>query len=97
MKKPLLLLFAGLLLVLISLSPAAAQRFHRIGHANRSHTIKPEHTNKHIRHRDKQKTKKHKPDNGESRRHKENKRQEKRRAENPVPTLEATEPEKTEP
>lgn len=83
MKKNLFLLLAGLLLVLISLAPAAAQRFHRIGHANRSKTIKAEHSRKHVRHRDKEKTKKRNPKHDERHRRREAKRQQKRRADGP--------------
>ena len=97
MKKSLLLLVTILVLILTSLAPAAAQRFHRIGHANRSHAVKPEHTNKHVKHRDKQKIKKKKPTKDERRRKKEAKLQQKRRAEGPIPRPEAIEPEKTEP
>jgi Skp family chaperone for outer membrane proteins len=76
MKKALLLLFAGLLLVLISLAPAAAQQFHRFGHANRSKTLKPQHSSRHVKHRDKtKKVKKRKPENGEKRRHKQAKQE----------------------
>ena len=80
MQKSLLLLLAGVLLVLISLAPASAQGFHRFGRANRSLTLKPTHTNKHVKHREKtKKVKKHRPDNGENRRHKQAKRAEIRR------------------
>ena len=74
------LLLAGLLLVLVSRGPAAAQQFYRMGHANRSGTLKAERSNHHVRHRDKKNLKKHKPDNGEGRRPKESKRQQERRA-----------------
>ena len=97
MKKTLYLLIAGLLLVLISLAPAAAQRFHRIGHANRSNTIESEHANKHVKHRDKQRIKKKKPTKDERRRKKEAKLQQKRRAEGPALQPEAIEPGKTKP
>ncbi len=95
MKKILLLLLVGVLM-LVSRAPAAAQSFHRIGHANRSHTIKSERSNKHVKHRDKQKTKKGKPDNGEGRRHKQAKGQEKLKDE-AGNRREASEPEKVEP
>ena len=97
MKKLVLLLFAGLLLVLASLAPVDAQFFHRMGHANRSRTMKAEHSNKHVRHRDKQRVRKQKPDKNERRRHKEAQRQQKRRAEGAPARAEAPEPEKTTP
>ena len=75
MKKSVLLLLAVLLLVLTGPAPVGAQFFHRMGHANRSKTMKAEHSNKNVRHRDKQtKVKKRKPDNGEKKRHKQAKR-----------------------
>ncbi|WP_305032498.1 hypothetical protein [Hymenobacter convexus] len=84
-----------MLLVFISLGPASAQSFHRFGHANRSHTKKAEHSNKHVKHRDKKKVKKKKPENDKSRRRKEAKLQKERRAEG-VAIPEATEPEPKE-
>ncbi|GAB3669668.1 hypothetical protein GCM10027594_34430 [Hymenobacter agri] len=83
MKKPLLLLFASLLLVLTAAAPAAAQWFHRIGHVNKSKTKKSEHSNKRLKHADKHKTKKRNPKHDERQRRKEAKRQAKRRAEGP--------------
>ncbi len=83
MKKTLFLLLAGLLLVLISLGPVAAQQFHRMNHANRSKTMKSEHSRKHVRHRDKEKANKRNPKHHEGRRRREAKRQEKRRADGP--------------
>ena len=97
MQKALLLLLACVLLVLISLGPAAAQSFHRFGHANRSHTKKAEHSNKHVKHRDKKKVKKKKPENDKSRRRKEAKLQKERRESGGNIPSESTEPEKTEP
>ena len=97
MKKTLLLLVASLLLVLTSVSLAAAQWFHRIGHVSGSHTKKTEHSNKGLKHHDKQKTKKRRPDHDERQRRKEARRQEKRRAEGPRIQPETTEPKKTTP
>ena len=94
MQKALLLLLASLLLTLITLGQASAQSFHRFGHANRSHTKKAEHSNKHVKHRDKKKVKKKKPENDKSRRRKEAKLQKERRAEGGSIPSEAVEPEK---
>ena len=91
MKKTLLLLLASLLLVLISVAPAAAQWFHRIGHVSKSKTKKSEHSNKGIKHSAKHKTKKRSPNHDEGRRRKEAKRQEKRRTDGPRLQREATE------
>ena len=96
MKKSLLLLLASLLLVLTAPAPASAQMFHRMGHANRSRTIKSERSNKHVKHRDKKKVKKKKPENDKSRRRKEAKLQKERRGEGGNIPSEATEPEKNE-
>ena len=97
MKKNLFLLFASLLLVMVSAAPAAAQWFHRIGHVGKSKTKKSEHTNKRLQHGDKHKTKKRNPNHDERHRRKEAQRQEKRRAEGPRLLPAATEPEKTTP
>ncbi|MFD2717325.1 hypothetical protein ACFST9_01265 [Hymenobacter monticola] len=96
MKKSLLLLLASLLLVLTSPAPANAQMFHRLGHANRSRTKKAEHSNKHVKHRDKKKVKKKKPENDKSRRRKEAKLQKERREDGGRIPAEATEPEKSD-
>jgi hypothetical protein len=96
MKKSLLLLLASLLLLLTSPAPASAQMFHRLGHANRSRTKKAEHSNKHVKHRDKKKVKKKKPENDKSRRRKEAKLQKERRNDGGTLPLEATDPEKNE-
>ena len=95
MKRTVLLLVTSLLLALTSIAPAAAQWFHRIGHVSKSKTKKSEHTNKGVRHGEKHKTKKRKPDHDEGRRRKEARRQEKRRAEGPRLQPAANEPEIT--
>ena len=97
MKKNLFLLLAGLLLVLVSLAPVAAQHFRHLGHANNSQTLKAEHSRKNIRQRDKEKPKKRNPKHDERHRRREAKRQQKRRADGP-PALAnpAPVPEKTE-
>ena len=97
MKKTLLLLASGLLLVLVSAAPVAAQWFHRIGHVSKSRTKKAEHSDRHVKHRDKQKTKKRNPDHDERRRRQESKRQAKRRAEGSNTLPAATAPEKPTP
>ena len=98
MKKTLLVLAAGLLLVLASIAPAAAQWFHRIGHVAKSGTKKAEHSNKGLKHRERQKSKRRNPHHDERRRRREAKRQEKRRGEGPrTQPAAAPEPEKTTP
>ena len=83
MKRALLLLIASLCLLLASNAPVEAQWFHRIGHVAKSGTKKAEHSSKHVKRRDKQKTRKRNPNHDERRRRREAKRQEKRRAEGP--------------
>ena len=99
MKKTLLLLVASLSLLLATAAPASAQWFHRIGHVGKSKTKKAEHSNKRLKHHDKQKTKKRNPDHDERRRRKEARRQQKRREEGPrlAPVTPEPEPEKSNP
>jgi hypothetical protein len=97
MKRNLFLLLTGLLLVMVSAAPSAAQWFHRIGHVSKSKTKKSEHSNKGIKHSARHKTKKRNPDHDARRRRKEAKRQEKRRAEGPRLLPAASEPEKATP
>ena len=81
MKKSLFRLIAGLLLVLTALAPVGAQHFHRPNHANRSQTLKAEHSSQNVRHRVKHRIKKARPGKDERRRRREAKRQQKRRDE----------------
>lgn len=83
MKKALFLLLTGLCLIVALSTPAAAQWFHRLGHVGKSKTKKAEHSTKHVKRRDKQKSKKRNPNHDERRRRQEAQRQEKRRAEGP--------------
>ena len=97
MRKFRLAVFISLCVVLVSGAPAAAQGFHRIGHVNKSHTKKAEHSDKNVKHASPHKTKKRKPVNDEGYRHRELKRQEKLRGENAGRPQEAPKPEAAEP
>lgn len=79
MKKLLLLL--SLFGLLLAAMPAEAQKHHRIGRANKSLSVKGEHSNPKVRHREKKKIEKKKTDKGLKRRQRKDRKQNEKKRE----------------